>query len=351
LENCEFEAKKVNAQGGVKVGNDLYKINLISEDTKYTAEGGRAAVEKLIFRDKVKFMVGPMSSASAAAAAPIAEENHVIMLPVCSTPKVFTTNTKYIFKMHLPTSIAEFAYPNWLAKEYPSVKTIAVLSVNDETGWATYDYFKLGMKELEKEKPGRLTEVFKEVYERGTTEFTPILTRLLTKKPDIIDMSGASSTEGALMVKQARELGYKGMFFNAATLNLDELVKVAGVENAYGIVHYSFDLQDPPTKELAQYVQEYSKIMGKMPRDIHVFSIDHFSTLLMAIREAQSIDPDKVVAKMESWKTFPSRFGMAKWGGKKTLGVNHQILKPYPLSLIEKGKNIPKGLIAPPELP
>lgn len=350
--NCwRFDEKRINNSGGLKIGNDVYTIKLIPEDDKYTASGGRAGAEKLIFRDKVKFILGPISSAAAVAVAPVCEENKVIMLPVCATPKVFTKDTKYVFKMHLPTSIAEYGVPAWIARKYPDVKRIAAFIVNDETGWSSYEYFKLAMKELEQSQPGRLKEAYYGLFDRGTTEFAPFLTKVLESKPDVIDIVGASSTETALIVKQARELGYKGLFSNMATVNAEEVTKVAGEKHAYGVINYSMSISNPPSKELEQYVRDYTKSMGEPPQDMHAFYVDHHNTLLMAIQKARSIDPEKVVAEMESWSTFPTRFGMARWGGKTTFGVNHQIIKPYPICDVKDGRNVMLELITPPSLP
>jgi hypothetical protein len=48
----------VNAAGGIDIGGQKYQLEIIMEDSKSNAETARAAVEKLVNQDKVKFILG-----------------------------------------------------------------------------------------------------------------------------------------------------------------------------------------------------------------------------------------------------------------------------------------------------
>ena len=45
----------VNSKGGLTIGGESYRIQLIVYDSKDSAETARAAVERLVFQDGVKF--------------------------------------------------------------------------------------------------------------------------------------------------------------------------------------------------------------------------------------------------------------------------------------------------------
>ncbi len=47
-----------NKKGGLTIGGEKYKIDIILYDTKLNPEVGRAAVERLVYRDKVKLILG-----------------------------------------------------------------------------------------------------------------------------------------------------------------------------------------------------------------------------------------------------------------------------------------------------
>ncbi|MCK4829607.1 ABC transporter substrate-binding protein, partial [bacterium] len=59
LHGAELAIEEVNAKGGINIGGEKYKIELIPYDDKYTAAGGVAAAHKAVFSDKVKFIIGP----------------------------------------------------------------------------------------------------------------------------------------------------------------------------------------------------------------------------------------------------------------------------------------------------
>ena len=51
--------------------------------------------------------------------------------------------------------------------------------------------------------------VAKEFFERVMTDFNPILLRMLAQKPDAISVMASPAGSVGLIVKQARELGFK----------------------------------------------------------------------------------------------------------------------------------------------
>ena len=73
-------AEEWNEKGGVTVKGQKYKIELIHEDDKYRGEEAVKAVNKLIFTDKVKFIVSPIASICVMAAQPTTEANKVILI-------------------------------------------------------------------------------------------------------------------------------------------------------------------------------------------------------------------------------------------------------------------------------
>ncbi|MCJ7493379.1 MAG: ABC transporter substrate-binding protein, partial [Deltaproteobacteria bacterium] len=75
-----IKQKEVNARGGLNVGGEKYKIEIIWEDDKYNAATGRMAAEKLVNRDKVMFILGSQSSAVLLAVQPITEPQKILFL-------------------------------------------------------------------------------------------------------------------------------------------------------------------------------------------------------------------------------------------------------------------------------
>ena len=58
----EIAIEEINAAGGVKAEGKIYKLQLVMYDDQYTGAGGKAAAERLVNQDKVKFIIGPVGS-------------------------------------------------------------------------------------------------------------------------------------------------------------------------------------------------------------------------------------------------------------------------------------------------
>jgi len=69
--------KRINEMGGVKVGGKAYKL---AYDDESTPARTAQLLERLIKQDGVKFMLGPYSSATTKAAAPVTEKYKIPMV-------------------------------------------------------------------------------------------------------------------------------------------------------------------------------------------------------------------------------------------------------------------------------
>lgn len=66
--------------GGIKIGDDLYQVEVVYRDDESDAGRSAQLVRQLIHSDNVDFLLGPYSSTIAASASAVAEDNDVIMV-------------------------------------------------------------------------------------------------------------------------------------------------------------------------------------------------------------------------------------------------------------------------------
>jgi len=333
----DFQAHEINKKGGINVAGKKYTVEFITEDGKCTSADAVTAVKKLIFRDKVKHIVGPVCSASCAAIAPIIEENKVLMMTVaCGTDKWLSKETKYAFRTYPPGFPLTAAFLEWAIDKRKDLKKLAFFNPNDETGKMVTKWALPKLVEIEKTNPRRYENVGEFWYERGTQDFRALLMGIISKAPDFIS-TVANPAESAMIYKQARELGYKGTFFNCGGMNVPYLVDIAGKENCEGVMGYGMHWE--VTGEMKKLYEGYKAYYSEEPLDIAGQALDGFPLMVRAIEEAGSFDPDKIVKVIEAWKTVKTYYGDARWSGLKTYGVNHQISRPWPLTIIRDGKN------------
>ncbi|HTJ99104.1 MAG TPA: ABC transporter substrate-binding protein, partial [Bordetella sp.] len=187
---------EVNAQGGLKVGDKTYKPELVMYDDKYTATGGRTAAERLVNYDKVNFVIGPIGTPSAMAVVPITNPAKVIVLSDGYAPDILKQGGPNGYNFRSMNSNVEFgpAMVKWLKETHPQVKKVALIVPNDATG-------QVVMPTLGQTYKDNGYTVWSESYERGSKEFTPLLTRMMAQGVDILDLNLNAPGEAGLLVK------------------------------------------------------------------------------------------------------------------------------------------------------
>jgi branched-chain amino acid transport system substrate-binding protein len=334
--------KEVNARGGLKVGGESHKLEIIWEDDKYNAAAGRMAAEKLVNRDRVKFILGSQSSAVILAVQPITEPNKILFLVNSFAKEVLAPEKPYTFRMVLTSNeILQGMYP-WMTKTYPILKTVAFIEPNDASGWSV----EKDCRRMAEQNKYQIA--FSQFYERGTSDFYPLLNKMITAKPDFVDFSGAPPGDQALMVKQMRELGYKGKTFASTTIDPAEFCKIAGVQNSEGHISNTHDLLGAYTTEGQKkyydaYVALYGQPFDPVTPKYHVY----LDILVQAIEKAGSLDPTKVMGVMEKTEEWQTIFGGSKFGGKEHYGIKRQIVTPVYISEVNNGKLVNRGTMTP----
>lgn len=333
---AKIAAMEINAKGGLKVGNKTYKLEVISYDDQYKAALGVTAATRLIEQDKVKLEVGPMGSASVLAVKPLLEKNKIVSIIGAYSEKALDSNTRYTFR-GFPTQV-EFAGPivAWLKKNKPDLKTVANLEPNDETGWFSQKLLK------EKYEGAGYKIVSSELYERSLKDFQPVLTRVLATKPDIIELGTTPPGTAGLIVRQARELGFKGQFVKIGGPGAPQIVAAAGKEFAEGLLGYA--AADPTTQSYKDLEAKYAKVLKPPMNEFTVYFYDAVRMMLDAVQAAGTVDDtDKIAAELAKIKEYKGLQGTIRWGGEKTYGTNHQILTPTFIGMIKDGQQVIVG--------
>lgn len=329
----KIAAMEANAKGGLKVGGKTYKIEVISYDDQYKAALSVSAATRLIEQDKVKFIVGPMGSAATLAVKPLFEQNKVVAIIGAYSEKALDANTKYSYR-GFPTQV-EFVGPivQWLKKNKPELKSVAQIDPNDETGWFSQKLLK------EQYQGAGYKVVSSELFERSLKDFQPVLTRIIATKPDIIELGTTPPGTAGLVIRQARELGFKGQFVKIGGPGVPQIVAAAGKEFAEGLICYAAaDVTTPSYKNLET---QYAKVLKPPMNEFTVYFYDAARMLLESIQAAGTVDDtDKVRAVLDKATPYKGLQGPIRWGGMKAYGVNHQILTPTFIGMIKNGEQV-----------
>jgi len=122
-----------NAAGGWDVGGKKYQVQFIEYDTNNNQNTETAAVNKLVFEDKVKFILFDNNLADACL--PITEANKVIALEETPTPPCLMPTNHYSFEAAM-INCQYAALPAYYAQKWPQYKTLIAALPDNQVGHA-----------------------------------------------------------------------------------------------------------------------------------------------------------------------------------------------------------------------
>ena len=192
--------ERVNAAGGIQVGDKKMPVQLITYD--YQTDGKRAGqlAEKLISDDKVDFLTAPFGSGHTKITAAVAERYNVPIIAVASSEPVHDQGFKNLFGTLGPSGGLIDAMLDLFQEKKPDLKTIAILGRDDVFPKVMATLMAAGA-----EKRG-LKVVYNELYAVGTMDHATPLTAMKSAAPDWIYVTGYTQ-DLILIRKQMADLG------------------------------------------------------------------------------------------------------------------------------------------------
>jgi len=313
------------AKGGLAVGGKTYQIQVISYDDQYNAANSVAAYNRLVNQNGVKYVM-TMGSAAALALKQSVESDQVVTLISAFTNQAIDKDTKYMFRIYSPPVDYMPPLVAWM-KDNIKQRQLVMLNPNDETGWGQA---QLAAK-LFKEAGFQVLD--SQTYERSTADFQPLLTKVLGLKPDIIDLGSTSPASAGLIIRQARDLGYTGLFIKTGGPGVKDMVATAGTHAVEGTINLLY--ADPSNKGYQAIAAEYKKSIGQDPNELIVTSYDAMNVLLHAIQLAGDVDDTAKVAAAFS-RALPMTSAQ---GDTLTLGgqFDHQIMTVNYVGIVKDG--------------
>jgi branched-chain amino acid transport system substrate-binding protein len=334
-QGARLAIEEFNDKGGVLVGDTRYKIELIEEDSKYRGSAAAAAAMKLINRDGVRYITGPLGSPTMMAAQPITEPNKCITL-TNAWADILSKEKPYSFRQMNDVLQGIAGSFKGVSIKYPGrVKRVGIIGLNDVTGKAGANAVKVASKAL------NWQVVAEEHYERGLTDFNPLLVKILSKSPDLVDISGSPAGEVALICKQAYEMGYRGL--KTGILATPKLIAEKGGQGAEGFVGFAGVDYDAAWITKGQK-ELYKKFKNKWADQKMLIQVEVAYTaakgVLLAIEKAKTLDTSVVVDILENLK-WGAPTGEASWvdfDSYGSIGIKRQILVPHPITELKEGK-------------
>jgi branched-chain amino acid transport system substrate-binding protein len=212
LHGYEMCVDAVNARGGIKVGNETRKLDLVQYDYQSDTNTAVQMIQRLVTVDNVDFLMSPYNCGATKVAAVAAERYDTPMIATAAaTPSVFDQHFKNLFGVLFPNADITDAEVGYYKDNAPSLKTVAVLAMN-----SLFPKAIAGQLKDTAQKAG-LETVYDGLYSPGTLDFSNVLTEIKGKNADWIYATGFIQ-DLALLRRQMAGLGVtaKVVTMNAA---------------------------------------------------------------------------------------------------------------------------------------
>lgn len=330
-----------NAKGGLNIGGEMYRIEIIDADTKFTADGATTAARRLVDVEKVNMVIGAIAGPQTLGVLSVTEPAKILTLHSAGvTESIHKKNgRRYSFRGWISYDELAPGVFKWFKKER-KVNKIAMLDLDYESSHHGHGVVQKVAKKLGMEV------VYDEFYEAGTKDLSPFLMKAISRKPDLMFNTSTSGVGWGLQIKQGRELGFEGLFGENHPPTPKQTGEISGMDNIQGMIGFGYAAEGAlAPKGMARFKAAFVEKFKDWHEHSLVTAIP-FTSVLMAIEKAGSLESDKIVAVLESGQEWATPWGITgTWGGTNVYGQPHQWFAPQYAIEVQGDKAVPVGVI------
>jgi branched-chain amino acid transport system substrate-binding protein len=345
LAGAEMAAAEINASGGV-LGK---KLELMSRDSKASADEAVRLSRELIIKDGVDFLAGTLTSAEAPAVSTVAKENKIVFIAPTSKSTILTDPQHihpYIFRVSSNTDVEGVAGATLMAR-WKDVKTVATIAPDYAYGRDSIAAFIAALKKVRPD----IQIVDQQWPKLGEPDFTAFITAQMGKKPDAIYCS-LFAGDFVTFTKEATPLGYfkaiKNRLIDGGEVGTPDEAQALGADYPYGIIGDAYDPvvwsgNEPPAhKTFIENLKKFGKTQYASGWSIVGYQTIY--ALAAGIQKANSTNSDAVAKALPglSWDTPV---------GKRSFSVaSHETFAPEYWGEMVKEAAYPFAVIKNPEV-
>jgi branched-chain amino acid transport system substrate-binding protein len=322
----------INANGGITVQGVGHPLNIDMVDDQSRPSIAASMTEQLIAQHHT-LLFGPSNDATAARAAPVAEQHQVPMVSSgASSDGIFNNNYHYLFSVLAPDSSQLQGLIDMAISLNPRPQSVSLLFASDalstEVAYATANYAQAK----------GLNVVYGTSYATGVNDLSAQLGAAAGPGPDLLLEIGHPS-ESVRTVKQAQQMGIQPKLLGFTSGPSDpsftaQLHKTANY--SFGTTQWTPEARNPHSvfMDSYHYALAYQAQFGHLPDDHAAAATAACLTLDIAIEQANSALPQWVRDSLGviDLKTF---FGEIKFDGR---GIN--TAKPVYVQQVQAGETV-----------
>lgn len=302
---AELAADKINEKGGILGGR---KIELVFEDDKGTPQGGVAAVQKLISVNRVNAITGGTNSSVVLAETSITRSRILHVNGAAQADAITDQGSPWLFQINNTVSANSNAFNAYIT-DVLKPKTVAYMGENTEFNKTVLELLRASLK-------AKNIEIINvSTYDADTNDFTSIITKIKSLKPDLLYVSDAYPARAAQLWKQVRQLG--GFPKEAMSPGVIVPGMMRPSEGAMdGVITGEIFIVSMPGEANKKFVEDFRNKWNADPGKGNLVSYEAVSLIAAAMDKAGTVSDYDKISKTIRDNKWPSPRGELKFDAK-----------------------------------
>ncbi len=333
--SMEVRAAWINETGGWKIGDTTYDINIVSFDDQKDPKRAIAGMEKMA-QEGIHYVVGPNVDDGAAAVRPVAEKSGIMYFPYAFPKSLYqkpASNAVLGMIANYQSGPAIYKY----LRDNKGVKTVAFIAANESDPLSQRDGGVAAAKAL-----GLEVVSDNVTYQVDTTDFTPVITPVLRKRPDLLVLSGVAPANAPQIIRSARELGFQGLMSTETAQDAQVLAEGAG-DLANGFISVG-GASTPAIRsaEMEEFIARYTAMFGEYNDESNtkVYALEYILETLKtnpaAIQDVSQFQ--KTMDTFEVKNIYMKGDAKLKYVGTTSFGQKRQVSVPMVVNEYRDGE-------------
>jgi branched-chain amino acid transport system substrate-binding protein len=328
----KMAVEEINAAGGI----NGRKIKMVLEDSGYDPKRAVLASQKMVERDKVFAMVGPMGSPTVLASQDVLFDAGVMQLfPLTAAEFTYKFDPakpqeRLKFSNILPYVESTRAGLKYMM-ELKNFKKPCIMYQDDEYGKNVLDGFNQQL-EVMKVPAASVTS-----YKRGASDFSAQVAKMKSDGCDMV-LLGAVIREPIGVMSEAKKLGWDVTFLGATPVNVLEVPALGkeAVEGLYSISGFEIPYEDTAKGKVKDWLENYKKMFGTSANTQAIIGYNAIQTFAFYVNKAgKDLTGQKLMDALESGAEFRDIFNSPPTKFSKT---NHLANTITQVQLIKNGR-------------
>lgn len=336
LNGCRIWEDWLNRAGGVLIEGRRYPIKVHAFDCGYEPARAMDGAQHLVQKHGVKLMM-MLGGDTFTPVRDFLMRNKVLTSTLL--PSDLSPDTPYLIAPSELHPIFNATGVEWLKRERPELKTVAICSQSDALGLPSLATYRAAFRAV------GIKVVHEELYHPDVLDPASVVDPMLASGADILCWASSTAPMVHAMTEYAFEKDFEGQLISCTLDNYPALVEKTSPEFLEGFVFQFPDFDDPLLREKAFFFNRphvfYEEYMRRFPNDWTAVSWEYAAILDIwhaAVEKAGTVQPISVLAAMKQLGQVTHAFGPAQWWGEEIFGISNALVGDWPVVTIQSGK-------------